>query len=277
MLRVIILLLAVAAILSGGTEVTAQSSDINFPTPLTDKQVEGMIKARPVGDSRLTTQYFVFGGEQGDIFVNVQTKNMDADIDIFALEGMRPITKMVVYSDNPDSETGRLIYLRRSEKLLLRIQGRTPDDRAATYRIKFAGSFAALKPTKDAVAEPVLAPTVAGGTPVVTGDSAAAPPAKPTSRDANTAVSPPIKKPPVVPAKPVSTNRSAAVGGTAKPVSDPLANVRLNIVFKDGTYSNAPLSEIVKFSVDKGVLTVIRKNGSIERYKMIDVEKVTIQ
>jgi hypothetical protein len=34
-----------------------------------------------------------------------------------------------------------VVYLRQSAKLILRIQGRSPNDEAATFRIKFAGSF----------------------------------------------------------------------------------------------------------------------------------------
>ena len=36
------------------------------------------------------------------------------------------------------------------------------------------------------------------------------------------------------------------------------------------------MSEVSKFSVDKGVLTVIAKDGSIG-YSMLDVAKVTIE
>jgi hypothetical protein len=37
------------------------------------------------------------------------------------------------------------------------------------------------------------------------------------------------------------------------------------------------MNEVLRFSVDKGVLTVISRDGSIGRYSILDVEKVTIQ
>ena len=61
-----------------------------------------------------------------------------------------------------------------------------------------------------------------------------------------------------------------------KPV-DPLANVRLVIQMKDGTTFWMPMNDVVKFTVDKGVMTVIAKNGSTTRYNILDVEKTTIQ
>lgn len=123
--------------------IKAQSSDQNFPTPITDNTLSGTIKARDIGDSRLTTYYFTFNGNQGDIFVNVVTKNLNGDIDIFAVEGLRPLTKIVVYADTSDNETGRVVYLRKPEKIIMRIQGRSPNDDPATFQIKFAGSFLA--------------------------------------------------------------------------------------------------------------------------------------
>jgi len=81
----------------------------------------------------------------GDLFVNVLTRNFTGDIDIFTLNGLQPLAKIVVYADLAENETGRVIYLRKPEKLLLRIQGRTPGDEGANYRFKFAGSFVASR------------------------------------------------------------------------------------------------------------------------------------
>ena len=50
--------------------------------------------------------------------------------------------KSFFYSTDTTNETGRVFYLRKPENLILRIQGRTPNDDPATYQIKFAGSFA---------------------------------------------------------------------------------------------------------------------------------------
>jgi hypothetical protein len=48
-------------------------------------------------------------------------------------------------------------------------------------------------------------------------------------------------------------------------------------LFKDGTTIERPMSEVLRFTVDKGVLTVISKDGRIGRYSILDVAKVTIQ
>src|SRR5436190_4724984 len=136
----------------------AQSTDQNFPTPLTTNEIDGTVKARDMGDPRATTYFYAFDGGQGDLFINVVAKNFTGDIDIFTVDGMTPLTKMVVYADADPSETGRLVYLRKPEQLLLRIQGRTPNDDPATFRIKFGGSVIALAPQKQA-AEPTVAGT----------------------------------------------------------------------------------------------------------------------
>jgi len=49
------------------------------------------------------------------------------------------------------------------------------------------------------------------------------------------------------------------------------------IEMKDGKVVWRPMNEVLKFSVDKGVLTVIAKDGTITRYSIFDVAKVTIQ
>lgn len=127
----------------------AQSTNQNFPTPVTTNEINGQIAARDIGDSRLTTYFYVFDANQGDVFINVVTKNLDGDIDIFTVNGLRPLTKIRVYSDNSDNETGRIVYLRQPEKLILRVEGRTPNDDPASFRIKFAGSFSPLKATAE--------------------------------------------------------------------------------------------------------------------------------
>ena len=116
-----------------------------YPHRSRTNEIIGTIKARDIGDPRLTSYFYTFNGAQGDIFINVVTKNFNGDIDVFTVEGLKSLTKIVVYADSPDSETGRLIYLRKPEKLLLRVEGRSPNDDPATFRIKFAGSFEAIK------------------------------------------------------------------------------------------------------------------------------------
>ncbi len=125
--------------------VFSQSTDQNLPTPVVSNQISGQIKARDIGDSRLTTFYYVFNGDRGDIFINIVTSNLNGDIDIFSAGSLDPKTKITIYADSSQNETGRVIYLRKPEKLILRIQGRTPNDDPATFQIKFAGSFVPLE------------------------------------------------------------------------------------------------------------------------------------
>lgn len=142
--------------------VAAQSTDPSFPTPIATNELSGTIKARDIGDRRLTTYYYVFEGGQGDIFVNVVSRNFSGDIDIFTEAAQRPLTKMVIYPDAEQSETGRLVYLRKPERLVLRIQGRTPGDDPASFQIKFAGSFIALTGEREEKAPTVETTTDTG-------------------------------------------------------------------------------------------------------------------
>ena len=129
------------------TLILAQSTTQDFPTPVTTNEIDGTINARDVGDARLTTYFYTFNGTQGDLFINVNSQNFNGDIDVFTADGLDPVTKIVMYADSSVNETGRVVYLRKPEKLILRVQGRTPGDDPATFRIKFAGSFLAAADT----------------------------------------------------------------------------------------------------------------------------------
>ena len=343
----------------------AQSTDQNFPTPITANEISGTIRARDMGDSRLTSYFYAFDGDQGDIFINVASKNFSGDIDVFTADGLRPVTKMVIYADNDINETGRLIYLRKGERLLMRIEGRSPNDDAATFRIKFGGSFIALAPEKKdltPIVEKKEADTLSRVTVNSVGTIVSVRPKKQPAKiaekpKADVSQSEPPKKiefPKGVPVKveddPIATkpadetkpvedkaktqedtssakppdesksetvyeNKSAKV--TVDPVTvpetksettelpkakptpqranrrvtrvpqppvvpeekkpDPLAAIRLVIEMKDGKVIWSAMNEVLRFSVDKGVLTVIGKDGHISRYSLLDVAKVTIQ
>ena len=330
-----------------GHEVLAQSTNQDFPTAVTTNEVSGVIKARDIGDSRLTSYFYALEGSQGDLFVNIVTKNFTGDIDIWAAAGLKPLTKIVVYADLAESETGRVIYLRKPEKMILRVQGRTPGDEPALFRVKFAGSFVASAETT-APDEPALPKVVPGNESGIRVNSVGTiieviPKPKPTpketvakavepERDVPEKTEPDAKAaetekvpepttpteekklevvisdslpktetiaPPEKPAKPsrVRTRRARSAAAAKekpketvaaspesnppKPVKekpvDPLASINLVIEFKDGKTITRPMSEVFKFSVDKGILTVISKDGSIGRYSILDVAKVTIQ
>jgi len=141
-------LICIVAIAFFAISSAGQSSDVNFPTPVTESEISSTIKARDIGDSRLTTHYWAFDGAQGDIFINVVTQNFSGDINVYQASDLKPLTQMVMYADTGVSETGRVVYMRQPGKLVLRVQGRTPNDDPATYKIKFAGAFVALAPQK---------------------------------------------------------------------------------------------------------------------------------
>jgi hypothetical protein len=338
--------------------IAAQSADVSFPTAVTTSEIDGKIKARDIGDPRLTSYFYTFDGGQGDMFINVVTKNLNGDIDVFATEGMRPLTKMVIYADAGENETGRLVYLRKPERLILRVEGRSPNDDPATFRIRFGGSFVALAGEKSSEAPKIKDSEVdveAGirvnsvGTIVevipkppppvkektvekeaaVAGKKASEPVTKPAA-----SVSKPVKKPvkegdstakvttksspkpPItspaaknaVPKKETepkakSTARSnasevrtifnssarskkkpAAENAPKKPSAppteskpNPLASIRLVIQLKDGKTIERPMSEVTKFSVDNGMLTVIAKDGSTVKYSILDVARFSME
>lgn len=353
--RIIPALLAIFTTLIVISPLAAQSSDQNFSTPVTSNEISGTIRARDVGDARLTSYYYQFDGDQGDLFINVATRNFTGDIDVFTQSGLKPLTKIVVYADFGESETGRVIYLRKPEKMILRIQGRTPGDDAATFRIKFAGGFVAstqAEPTAEPALPNLTAKNESGirvnsvgtiveiiprATPTpAPGERTAGifdersgvqetdkekPDAAETKSDGKVADSaekklevvvtenipektetrtptpparrritrgrrtPPKSSPPaegaasaktVAKTPPPRTRRTAPTTATPKE-PDPLEKINLVIMFKDGTTIERPMSEVLRFTVDKGVLTVISRDGSIGRYSILDVAKVTIQ
>jgi hypothetical protein len=313
----------------------AQSQNQSLPTPVRTSEINGAIKARDIGDPRLTSYFYAFNGAQGDIFINVVTKNFNGDIDVFTVEGLKSLTKIVVYSDSPDSETGRLIYLRKPEKLLLRVEGRSPNDDPATFRIKFAGSFEAIKGGPDTAGPemPEIKAENESGirvnsvgtiievipkprpTPKETvakveekkevpaeeekpSDDNEAKPEKAAESKSRVLVSeniPPSARKTVTPPKKIPAGKTKPAGkvkpaGTKPPVKpktepapkeppapNPLENIRLVILFKDGEKIERPMSEVIRFNVDKGILTIVLKDGTLARHSLLDVEKVTIE
>ncbi|MDQ1729027.1 MAG: hypothetical protein QOD33_1152 [Pyrinomonadaceae bacterium] len=121
----------------------AQSTDIAWPTPVRTNEVSGSISARDIGDPRVTDHFYAFTGMPGDVLVTVDSNNLNGDIDVFTLSGLRPLLKFTVYAGSSASNT-RSIFLRTQENLILRVEGRTPNDDPATYRIGFGGAFAPI-------------------------------------------------------------------------------------------------------------------------------------
>jgi hypothetical protein len=335
----------------------AQSTDQMFPTPVRKPEIESSIKARAIGDPRVTTYYYTFEGQQGDVFINVQSKNFTGDIDVYVVPSQQPLTKIVIYGDQPEAETGRVIYLRKPERLLLRIQGRSPGDDDASVRIKFAGSFAASKlddstspalptiekepetnirvnsvgtilevipkasPTpdaerleetpephqarvatakkEDAREEPKVeaeeAKTASAVKVVVTDpveerkEEAAKGTPTPRTRNRRRTVAPSAQTVPPVTSgdekkeaeQPLDTKAApkqrSAVAKAPEAKVDPMTGINLVIYFKDGSQINRPMTDVLRFSVERAILTVISKNGTIGRYNMTEVSRVSIE
>ena len=336
-----LLAISVGVILFAGAQARAQSTSQSFPTSVTSTEISGTILPRDVGDSRLTSHYFALEGGQGDLFVNVVTRGFRGDIDVFTANGLQPLTKIVVF-DDAEHETGRVIYLRKPEKMILRVQGRTPGDEPASYRIKFAGSFVAMTGADMPPAPelPKAAVDESSGIRVNSVGTIVAVIPKPSPSPVETAIKadPEVAKKqqpdekadedrtdPVSSAKPEKAvtsepdkkvelvvtsdlpsdanapekieeekpaaaetarsrrsrrsraERTRSVEPAKIEPADPMANVRLVILFKDGRKIERTMSDVFRFSVDKGVLTVISTDGSIGRFPMIDVSKVTIE
>ncbi len=136
--------------------ISAQSTNQDAPTLVTSDQIVGVIKPRRIGDNRLTRYFYVFSANQGDLFINVRAQNFDGDIDLFISENLRPLAKITIYSADTTIETSRVVYLRKSERLLLRVEGRTPNDSPAQFYIKFAGSFIVLAAPTEELQTPKL-------------------------------------------------------------------------------------------------------------------------
>ena len=118
----------------------AQSTDINTPWPVTSSETTGRIDPRDIGDARFTDHYYAFTGTPGDLLVTVEGKNLNGDVDVFAVSGLRPLLKFALYAETATPIT-RSIFLRRREDLIVRVQARTPNDDPGTYRLRFGGAF----------------------------------------------------------------------------------------------------------------------------------------
>lgn len=334
-----VLLFSVAQILS----VKAQSTNQDFPTPVTTSEINGKIAARDVGDPRLTNYFYVFNAAQGDVFINVTAANLNGDIDVFTVGSLRPLTKISLYAGDSATETGRVIYLRKPEKLILRIEGRTPNDNPATFRIKFAGSFVPLEAAAE-TEEPKLPEIKADENSSVRVNSVGTiisvkpkptpspketiarvekenkpeseikadekkpgeetPEEEKSAKVADTDETPKASE--EAPAKKTTTRRRTPPGSRTRtpanktattkappkntapkttnaeppkePAPNPLAGVRLIVSFKDGTTLERPMSEVARVNVDnKGMLTIVLKDGKIERHSILDVAKMTIE
>jgi hypothetical protein len=135
----------------------AQSPLSESPTPVTSGEIAGRIPALDVGDARLTRHFYTFNARPGDLELTVTASNLEGDIDLFSAVAMRPLAKVTLYGGS-DTTVARTVFFRRDETLILRVQGRSPNDADGTYRIRFGGTFAAsTAPAPAETAEPAAA------------------------------------------------------------------------------------------------------------------------
>ncbi|HEV7643646.1 MAG TPA: hypothetical protein VGO50_06825 [Pyrinomonadaceae bacterium] len=336
--------LVLFGILAFVSPIFAQSTNLDYPTPVLTDQIAGRIRARDIGDSRLTSHYYIFETGTGDVVLNIETSNLNGDIDIYTAGSMRPLLKASVYAVGYATVMQRQVYLRIPSRLVLRIEGRTPGDDPASYAIKFGGVFKPIaasavkrnpgdpkvsgseanegavarvnsagtiieeirqppppvppketvkntgkekaKPatTVDTRSKSVSKPTAAAATgkpktdttakKTETEKTAAAKartPEKPKTGSETAKSSSSGKKP--AETKPKST---AAVTKPPKNVSDPLAKVELVVDMKDGRKLKYAMNDVLRVNVDRNVVTIILKNGDIERLSLLDIEEMKI-
>ncbi len=118
-----------------------QSSDQSLPTPVLANEINGRITALDLGDARLTRHFYAFEGTPGDLLITIDGKNLNGDMDIFTAVTFRPLMKTSIYANSQAGAVTKGIYLRARQILILRVEARTPNDDAGSYRIRFSGSF----------------------------------------------------------------------------------------------------------------------------------------
>ncbi|MBX3243049.1 MAG: hypothetical protein KF685_01095 [Acidobacteria bacterium] len=301
----------------GLSNVDAQSTDQRYPTPITSDVVTGSISARAISDSRKTEYYYAFEGRQGDIFINVVYENLNGDIDVFVVDGLRLMTRIVALADHGMTETGRVVYLRKPEKLLLRVSGRTPNDDPARFTIKFAGSFLAVSedlnrnvPELPKVSVPTTVPEkkeeVAKGESqprleVVVEEPVAAKAEEPQREVA--AEKPPEVENTTPPTRPQTRStasrqrrtpsRNTRAGSRPEPEPEKAdakqpetttprkeetpAEQKLVVIFRDGAKVDVSMNDVLRFSMDSGTLVIVQKNGRIRRFQMKDISKFSVE
>lgn len=133
--------LAVLLLFAAAMTVAAQSTNIDFPSPVIASDVSGEIAARDIGDARLTRHFYLLTGTPGDLIVTVESDNLNGDVDLFTAGSLRPLAKLSMYAGRGTSGVSRTVFLRKREQLILRVEARSATDDAGRYRVKFSGGF----------------------------------------------------------------------------------------------------------------------------------------
>ena len=122
--------------------IFGQSSDQSLPTAVLANEINGRITALDLGDARLTRHFYAFEGTPGDLLITIDSKNLNGDMDIFTAVTFRPLMKTALYASSQSGSVTKGLYLRTRQILILRVEGRTPNDEEGSYQVRFGGSFA---------------------------------------------------------------------------------------------------------------------------------------
>ncbi len=133
-----------------------QSTNSSYPTPITSNSIRAAIAARDIGDSRLTRHYFTFMGTNGDLNITIESENLNGDVDVFTANGMKPLSKVSLFDTGSKFVTTTTIFIRKREPLLLRVEARSANDNAGTYRLSFGGGFEAIAETETQIEDPIV-------------------------------------------------------------------------------------------------------------------------
>ncbi len=141
----------------------AQSTEIDFPTPVRASEINGVILPRDVGDPRPTRHFYSVTGTPGDLTITVESTNLDGAVDLFTAGTLRPLTQVSLYAGTSSVSAAKSIYLKRREALVLRVEARSPNESEGSYRIRFEGAFEPIMGEVAAAPEITQPSTGAGG------------------------------------------------------------------------------------------------------------------
>jgi hypothetical protein len=145
----------------------AQSTDIEYPTPVRSNEISGTIAPRDLGDSRLTRYFYSFTGTPGDLIITAESRNLEGDVDVFTAGTLRPLAKISLYAGSSRSGGTNTIYLRTREALILRVEARTPNDDEGSFRVSFSGTFEPI--SRDVPDPEPIIPTLSSSTGTIKG------------------------------------------------------------------------------------------------------------
>jgi hypothetical protein len=302
-------------VLAGGAR--AQSTNVEYPTPVRSSEIGGTITPRDLGDSRLTRYYYSFTGTPGDLIVTAESGNLEGDIDVFTAGTLRPLAKISLYAVGMTSGGSKTVYLRTRESLILRVEARTPNDKAGSFRISFSGTFEPISrdipdpepviPTLSSasgsmagrrvtatgarIEEPVpevpaaASPeteTTTSGTPVSEAPPVETPVASATPQPSKPGTTPRIRRtrtPRSTRRRPVTTAKKAPtpVQPDVTAAVEPASGPRLIIETRDGMRVERFMTTVRRVTVERGQLIVVAIDGKIERHPMTNVLRMAIE